>query len=69
LLGLVLPDTATVFPLKIVFGGISGLGAGLLFITSGLEGALTWGTLMAACGITLIGLGSRSLTRAVRAGR
>jgi hypothetical protein len=38
LLGLALPDTPMIIRLKVAFGGICGLGAGLLFMASGLEG-------------------------------
>jgi hypothetical protein len=37
LLGLVLPDTATMLRLKVAFGGICGLGAGVLYMASGLD--------------------------------
>jgi hypothetical protein len=66
LIGLVLPDTATMLRLKVVWGGICGLGAGVLFMTSGLDGSLAWGGMMAACGITLIGTASLSASRAAR---
>jgi hypothetical protein len=66
LIGLVLPDTGVMLRLKVVFGGICGLGAGLLFMTSGLAGAVPWGGLMAACGIALIVIASRGANRADR---
>jgi hypothetical protein len=66
LLGLALPDTATIFRLKVVFGRICGLGAGLLFMASGLDDALTWGALMAACGLALIGIAAHSSACAAR---
>jgi hypothetical protein len=64
LIGLALPDNATMLRLKVlVAGGIGGLSAGLLFMTSGLDGAILWGTAMAACGIALIGIPVRSFLR------
>jgi hypothetical protein len=66
LIGLVLPDTGVMLRLKVVFGGLCGLGAGLLFMTSGLEGSIARGGLMAACGIALIGIVWRSATRTTR---
>jgi hypothetical protein len=66
LLGLALPDTRSIFRLKIIFGGICGLGAGLVYMLSGLDGSLLWGGLMAACGIALLGLAARSFTREAR---
>jgi hypothetical protein len=68
LIGLVLPDTEAMLRLKVVFGGICGLGAGLLFMASGLDGSLAWGAMMAACGITLIGIAYLSAVRAARRG-
>src|SRR5207302_8185077 len=41
LIGLVLSDTYTELRLKILAGGVCGLGAGILFAMSGLEGSLT----------------------------
>jgi hypothetical protein len=66
LIGLVLPDTGAMIRLKVVFGGICGLGAGLLFMASGLDGSLAWGGMMAACGIALIGIASLGATHAAR---
>jgi hypothetical protein len=66
LIGLMLPDTDVMLRLKVVFGGICGLGAGLLFIASGLDGSLAWGGMMAACGIALIGMAYLSATRTAR---
>jgi hypothetical protein len=66
LIGLALPDTQTIFRLKVLFGGICGLGAGLLFMTSGLEGSVLWGGLIAACGFALIGITVRSHVREAR---
>jgi hypothetical protein len=63
LLGLALPDTATILRLKVAFGGLCGVGAGLLFMASGLEGSLAWGASMAACGLALIGIAARCLAR------
>src|SRR5262249_36304752 len=68
LIGLALPDTATMLRLKIVFGGICGLGAGLLFMASGLDGSLVRGALMAACGIVLIGVALCGSARSSRRG-
>jgi hypothetical protein len=57
LIGLAFPDTPAIFRLKVLlFGGIGGLGAGLLFMTSGLEGSVLRGGLIAACGFALIGI-------------
>jgi hypothetical protein len=64
LLGLALPDTATILRLKVAFGGMCGLGAGLLFMASGLDGSLAWGALMAACGLALIGIAVRGFAHA-----
>jgi hypothetical protein len=66
LIGLALPDTPAIFRLKVLFGGICGLGAGLLFMTSGLAGSVLWGGLMAACGFALIGITVRSHAREAR---
>jgi hypothetical protein len=66
LIGLALPDTPTIFRLKVVFVGICGIGASLLFMTSGLEGSVLWGGLMAACGSALIGISVRSHVRESR---
>jgi hypothetical protein len=66
LIGLALPDTPAIFRLKILFAGIGGLGAGLLFMTSGLEISILWGGLMAACGIALIVITVRSDAREAR---
>jgi hypothetical protein len=68
LLGHLLPNSGMMFRLKIVFGGICGLGAGLLFMASGLDGALAWGAMMAACDIALIAIALRDMTRAARRG-
>jgi hypothetical protein len=43
LIGLALPDTPTMFRLKLAVGGICVLGAGLLFMLTGLGGSLIWG--------------------------
>lgn len=51
--GAALPNTATILRLKVAFGGICGVGAGLLFMASGPDGSLAWGALMAACSIVL----------------
>ena len=71
LLGLALPDTAWIVRLKVVLGGICGLGAGLVFMASGLESSLTRGALMALCGLALIAITARSAARtsAEREGR
>jgi hypothetical protein len=66
LIGLMLPDTGVMLQLKVAFGGICGLGAGLLFMASGLDGSLVWGGMMAACGIALIGISALSATHAAR---
>jgi hypothetical protein len=66
LLGLALPDTATIFRLKVVIGGLGGLVAGLLFMASGLEGALPRGAAIGACGLLLIGVAARSFAGARR---
>jgi hypothetical protein len=66
LIGLALPDTNVILRLKVLFGGICGLGAGLLFMTSGLEGSALWGSLMAACGFAVIGITIRSHAREAR---
>jgi hypothetical protein len=66
LIGLALPDTPAIFRLKVLFGGIGGVGAGLLFMTSGLEGSVLWGGLMAACGFALIWITVRSQVREAR---
>jgi hypothetical protein len=64
LLGLALPDTAMTLRLKVAFGGMCGVCAGVLFMASGLDGSLAWGSLMAACGLALIGIAARSFVRA-----
>jgi hypothetical protein len=67
LIGLALPDTPAIFRLKVLlFGGMGGLGAGLLFMTSGLEGSVLRGGLIAACGFALIGITVRSHLREAR---
>jgi hypothetical protein len=67
LIGLALPDTPAIFRLKVLlFGGIGGLGAGLLFMTSGLEGSVLRGGLIAACGFALIGITVRGHVREAR---
>jgi hypothetical protein len=66
LIGLALPDTPVMFRLKVLFVGICGLGAGLLFMTSGLAGSVLWGGLMAACGFAIIGITVRSHAREAR---
>ena len=66
LIGLALPDTPAIFRLKVLLCGIGGLGAGLLFMTSGLEGSVLWGGLIAACGFALIGITVRSHLREAR---
>jgi len=63
LIGLALPDNATMLRLKVLAGGIGGLGAGALFMTSGLDGAIVWGAAMAACGIALIWISVGSFQR------
>ena len=63
LIGLALPDTAAILRIKVAFGGFCGLGAGVLFMASGLDGSLAWGALMAVCGIVLIGVAVRSAVR------
>jgi hypothetical protein len=60
LIGLALPDTPAIFRLKVLVVGIGGLVAGLLFMTSGLEGSVLWGGLIAACGFAVIGITVRS---------
>jgi hypothetical protein len=67
LLGFALPDTPAIFRLKVFLcGGVGGLAAGLLFMTSGLDGSVLWGGLIAACGIALIGITVRSHVREAR---
>ncbi len=66
LLGLALPDTPKILWLKVAFGGFCGLGAGLLFMTSGLDGSLIRGAMIAACGLALIGFGARGFACAAR---
>jgi hypothetical protein len=67
LIGLALPDTATILRLKVlVAGGVGGVFAGVLFILSGVDGALAGGAAMAACGIMLIGITVRSWLREAR---
>lgn len=67
LIGLALPDTMTMLRLKVlVAGGVGGVLAGVLFITSGVDGAIVWGALIVACGITLIWLPVRSFLREAR---
>jgi hypothetical protein len=66
LIGLALPDTTAIFRLKVLVVGIGGLAAGLLFMTSGLEGSVLWGGLIAACGLTVIGITVRSYVREAR---
>ena len=56
LIGLALPDTPTIFRLKVLFVGIGSLWVGLLFMASGIEGSVLWGGLIAACGFALIGI-------------
>jgi hypothetical protein len=63
LLGLALPDTGIMLRLKVAFGGMCGLGAGVLFMASGLDGSLIWGGLMAVCGLALLGIAARGLAR------
>jgi hypothetical protein len=64
LIGLALPDSPAIFRLKVLLsGGIGGLGAGLLVMTSGLEGSVLRGGLIAACGFALIGITVRSHVR------
>jgi hypothetical protein len=64
---LVIPETPVIFRLKVlVFGGIGGVGAGLLFMQSGLEGSLLRGSLIAACGFGLIGIAVWSHVRDAR---
>jgi hypothetical protein len=65
-IGLALPDTPVIFRLKVLFGGICGLAAGMLVMISGLEGSVLWGDLTAACGAALIGLTIRSHVREAR---
>jgi hypothetical protein len=66
LIGLALSDTAVIFRLKVLVVGIGELVAGLLFMTSGLEGTVLWGGLIAACGLAMIGITVRSHVREVR---
>jgi hypothetical protein len=67
LIGLALPDNPAIFRLKVLlFGGIGGLGAGLLVMTSGLEGSVLRGGLIAACGFALMGITVRSRVREAR---
>jgi hypothetical protein len=64
LLGRALPDTPTIFRLKVLLaGGIGGLAAGLVYMGSGLDGSILRGGLIAACGVALIGLTIRSFRR------
>jgi hypothetical protein len=66
LFGLVLPVSATMLRLKVAFGGTCGAGAGLLSMASGPDGSLAWGTLMAVCGLALIGIAGRILALVAR---
>jgi hypothetical protein len=67
LIGRALPDSSTMLRLKVlVAGGVGGLGAGALFMTSGLDGAIVWGAAMAACGLALIWIPVRSFRREAR---
>jgi hypothetical protein len=64
LIGLALPNNGTILRLKVlVAGGIGGVGAGLLFMTSGLDGAIVRGAALAGCGVALIAISIRSLLR------
>lgn len=63
LIGLALPDTVTVFRLKVLVAGIVGLGMGLLFMRSGIEGSAFWGGAIAACGLALTAITVRNLVR------
>jgi len=54
LVGLALPDTEMMLRLKVGFGGICGIGAGVLLMWTGPDGSLAWGASMAACGIALL---------------
>jgi hypothetical protein len=60
-IGLALPETWAVFRLKVLVAGVVGLGMGLLFMTSGIEGSIPWGGLIAACGFALTAIAVRSL--------
>jgi hypothetical protein len=66
LIGLALPDTPVILRLKLTVGGLCGLGAGLLFMTTGLEGSLTRGGMIAACGLALIAIAARGGIRPTR---
>jgi hypothetical protein len=66
LIGLALPNTPKLLRLKCLCGGLCGVGAGLLYMTSGLADALVWGGLMMACGIAVFGLVVRSFVREAR---
>jgi hypothetical protein len=66
LIGLALPDTPAVIRLKVLIVGIVGVVAGLWFMTSGLEGSVVWGGLIAACGFAMIGITVRSHSREAR---
>jgi hypothetical protein len=67
LLGLALPDTATVLRLKVLLaGGVGGVVAGVLLMASGVEGTLAPGAAIAACGVALVVLPIRSFLREAR---
>jgi hypothetical protein len=61
LIGLALPDTPTIFRLKVLVVGVACLGMGLLFTTSGIEGSILRGGLIAACGFALTAIAVRGL--------
>jgi hypothetical protein len=61
LIGLALPDTPTILRLKaLLAGGVGGIGAGVMFMLSGVEGSLVWGAAMMICGLSVIGITVRS---------
>ena len=66
LIGLALPDTPTIFRLKVLVVGVACLGMGLLFTTSGIEGSVLRGGLIATCGFALTALTVRSHSREAR---
>jgi len=66
LTGPVLPDPWVMPRLKVVFRGICGLGASLLFMGSGMDGSRAWGGMIAAGGIVPIEIASRSIAREAR---
>jgi hypothetical protein len=66
LIGLALPDTPTLFRLKVLVVGMACLGMGLLFTTSGIEGSVLRGGPIAACGFALTAITVRRHVREAR---